>query len=393
MNKNQSVIVYAKRTAIGKMMGALSDVSAPKLASFLVKDALEKGGVTGDSVDEMIMGTVLPAGVGQAPARQAAIYGGLPKSVRTTTVNRVCGSGMKAVMMADQAIRLGETKVVFAGGMENMSAAPHLLTGSRKGYRFGSQTMVDHMQFDGLWDPYEDVPMGSCGEVCADKYGFTREDQDKFALESYEKARQATESGHFSGEIVPVEIHSRDKAVVVDRDEEPFSVDLSRVPTLRPAFKKEGTVTAGNASSINDGAALLCVTDVATSEKLGLEPLAKIVATDAFAQEPTWFTTAPIVSIKRLLEKTGKTIQEIDLFEINEAFSVVPMAAMKELGIARTKINPHGGAVAIGHPIGASGARILVTLIHALRTRNQKLGVASICIGGGEASSCLIEAF
>jgi len=390
-NENPTVIVYASRTPIGKLGGGLSSISAPKLAAVLIKDALDKTGLPGEEVDEIIMGNVLTGGVGQAPARQAAIYGGLPPSVCATTINRVCGSGLKAVMFANQAIMTEESKVVFAGGQENMSLAPHLLMNSRTGYKFGSVEVKDSMQWDGLWDPYNNVAMGQCGETCAREYGFSRDQQDDYAVKSYERARKAVESGHFSQEIVPVEVTSRNGSVTVEVDEEPFSVDLERLRTLRPAFDKNGTVTAGNASSINDGAALLAVTDLATAKQRGLKPIARILAQASHAQDPMWFTTAPIGSIKKVLDKAKLTIKDIDLFEINEAFSVVTMAAMRDLELDHDRVNPHGGAVALGHPIGASGARVIVTLLNALRASNKQLGLASLCIGGGEASALIVE--
>lgn len=391
MKENPTVIVYAGRTAIGKMSGAFADMPAPRLGAVLVKDALAKTGIAGGDVDEIIMGNVLTAGVGQAPARQAAIYGGLPTSVCATTVGRVCGSGIKAVMLADQAIRLGDAKIVFAGGQENMTLAPHILPNSRAGYKFGAVEMKDSMQWDGLWDPYDQVAMGNCGEICAKEYQFSRAAQDEFAIESYQRARKATETGAFKNEIVPVEMKTRKGSMMIDKDEEPFSVELDRLPTLRPAFDKEGTITAGNASSINDGAALLVMMDLATAQKKGLKPIAKIVAQASFAHEPKYFTTAPIGCIKKLFEKSGLTKNDIDLFEINEAFAAVTMAAIKTLSLDSAKVNPNGGAVALGHPIGASGARILVTLLHALKARQQKRGLATLCIGGGEASGVIVE--
>jgi acetyl-CoA C-acetyltransferase len=387
----QSVIVYAKRTPIGKMSGALSTVSAPKLAAPLVADAIKSTGLNPDDVDEIIMGNVLTAGIGQAPARQAGIYGGLPKSVCATTIGRVCGSGLKAIMLADQAIRLGDANLVFAGGMENMTQAPHLLMNARAGYRFGSVEAKDSMQHDGLWDPYGDMAMGNCGEVCAKEYKFSREDQDEYAVRSYARARASIADGHFAKEILPIEVASRRNTVVVEHDEEPASVDLEKLPNLRPAFDKEGSVTAGNASSINDGAALTVICSEDTAKAKGLQPVAKIIAQASFAHDPLWFTTAPVGSIKRVLDKAGLEVKDIDLWEINEAFAVVPMVAIKDLGIDRELVNVHGGAVSMGHPIGASGTRIVVTLINALKAAGKKRGLASICIGGGEASALIIE--
>ncbi len=391
MGNNPSVIVYAQRTAIGRLGGAFSTVPAPRLGAALVKDALQKTALEGGKVDEIIMGNVLTAGVGQAPARQTALYGGLPHSVCATTIGRVCGSGMKAVMLADQAIRLGDANIVFAGGQENMSLAPHLLMNSRTGYRFGSFEAKDSMQFDGLWDPYNDMAMGNCGEICAKEYTFTREAQDEFSLQSYTRARKAVESGIFADEIVPIEVKHRKKTNVVEVDEEPFSVDLDRLTSLRAAFAKDGTVTAGNASSINDGAALLVLTDLKTAEAHGLTPLAKIVAQASYAQDPIHFTTAPVGCIKNLFAKSGLKSEDIDLYEINEAFAVVTMAAMKDIGIPSDRVNIFGGAVSLGHPIGCSGARIIVTLLNAMRQKDVKRGLATLCIGGGEASGIIIE--
>lgn len=391
MNKSQSVIVYTGRTAIGKFCGGLSTIPAPKLGATLVRDALKKTGIPAKEVDEIIMGNVLTAGVGQAPARQAAIYGGLDPSVCALTINRVCGSGLKSVMLADQAVRLGDARIVFAGGQENMSLAPHLLMNSRAGYRFGNIEAKDHMQFDGLWDPYNNVAMGNCGEICAREYKFSLEAQNEYAVESYQRARQAIESGHFRKEIVPVEIPAKLGSTLMDKDEEPFSADLERLKSLRPAFEKDGTITAGNASSINDGAALVVVTNAATAAEKGLRPIARIVAQASVAHDPAWFTTAPIACIRKVLDKAGMRKEDIDIFEINEAFSVVAMAAIKDLALDRNKVNPYGGAVALGHPIGASGTRILVTLINGLQARGAKRGLATLCIGGGEASAVIIE--
>ena len=391
MTQRETVIVYARRTAIGKMNGGLSSVPAPRLSAALVQNALESTGIAGESVDEIILGNVLTAGIGQAPARQAAIYGGLPNSVCATTIGRVCGSGIKSVMLADQAIRLGDSKIVFAGGQENMSLAPHLLPNARKGYRFGSFEALDSMQFDGLFDPYSQQAMGTCGDLCAEKFQFTREQQDAFAEQSYSRSRQAVESGAFAKEIVPVAVTSRKKTTMVEVDEEPFSVDLAKLSGLRAAFSKTGTVTAGNASSINDGAALLVLMERAEAEAKGLKPLAKIIAQASYAHEPSWFTTAPIGCIQKLLDKSGLAVNDIDSFEINEAFAAVTMAAMAELKLPEDKVNPRGGAVALGHPIGASGARILVTLINYLKDSGLKRGLATLCIGGGEASGVIVE--
>ena len=386
-----TVLVYAKRTAIGKLGGALASVAAPHLAAPLVKDALKATGLAGDQVDEIIMGCVLPAGIGQAPARQAAIYGGLPKSVCATTINRVCGSGLKALMLADQAIRGGDAQVVFAGGMESMSGAPHLLPGSRNGYKFGPVELRDHMQFDGLWDPYGNRAMGNYGDLCAKEKRFTREEQDDFAKLSYERARKAVETGHFAKEIVPVEIVSKKGTTVVDKDEQPFSVDLAKLATLRAAFEADGTVTAGNASSINDGAALTLLASPEAARRHNLKPIARIVAQASHAQDPAWFTTAPIECIRKVLKKANLTPRDIDLYEINEAFAVVTLAAIRDLELDPAKVNVHGGAVALGHPIGASGARVVATLINAMTAAGARRGLATLCIGGGEASAVIVE--
>lgn len=391
MSNHHSWITYSKRTPIGKLLGGLSQVPAPQMGAALVKDALINTGVKADEVDEIIMGQVLSAGVGQAPARQTAIYGGLAKSVAATTINKVCGSGLKAVMLADQAIRLGEAEVVFAGGQENMSLAPHLLMQSRNGYKFGNVAVKDHMQWDGLWDPYNQVPMGNCGEVCAKEYNFTRDQQDQFALQSYQRARKAIEDGLFANEILAVETKVRRKNVIIDKDEEPFAVDLERLTSLRPAFDKEGSVTAGNASSLNDGAALVCLMNEARMKAKNLQPEARVLAQASYAHDPSWFTTAPIECIKKVLQKANLTIDDIDLFEVNEAFSVVTMAAIKDLNLDPERVNIYGGAVSLGHPIGASGCRVLVTLINALKQKNLKRGLATLCIGGGEASAVIIE--
>jgi acetyl-CoA C-acetyltransferase len=389
---NPTVIVYAGRTPVGKFNGGLSTVPAPKLAASVVAHALKKTNINGTDVDEIIMGHVITAGVGQAPARQSAIYGGLPKSVCATTINRVCGSGLKAVMLGNQAIQTGESKIVFAGGQENMSLAPHLLMNSRGGYKFGSFEAKDSMQWDGLWDPYGNVSMGTCAESCAKEYRFSREAQDEYAEQSYLRARKAIESGLFSKEIVPVEIAGKKGPTMVEVDEQPFSVDLDRLKTLKPAFDKEGTITAGNASSINDGAALVVMMDLQTAQAKGLKPIAKIVGQASFAQDPLWFTTAPIGCVQKVLQKTGLQTKDIDLYEINEAFAVVALAAIKDLNLTVDRVNVNGGAIALGHPIGASGARVLTTLLHAMTARQAKRGLATLCIGGGEASAVIVEA-
>ena len=387
----RTVIVYAKRTPIGKFCGALANSSAPRLGAVLVKDLLQSLPIKGEDIHEIIMGQVLTAGVGQAPARQTAIYGGLPTSVPATTINKVCGSGLKAVMLGEQAIARGDADIVIAGGQENMSQAPHLLMGSRSGFKFGPVEMRDHMQWDGLTDPYDNVAMGVCGEICAKEFKIGRAEQDEFALNSYKRSRHAIEAGYFRDEIVGVELTVKNQVSVVDRDEEPFSVDLAKIKTLRPAFDAQGTITAGNASSLSDGAAMLVLMEEELARKKGIKAIARILGSAMHAQEPTWFTTAPIEGIRKALLKTALQKNDIDLFEINEAFSVVPLIAMQKLGLSAEQVNICGGAVSLGHPIGASGARILVTLIHTLHREKKKRGVASLCIGGGESCNLVVE--
>jgi acetyl-CoA C-acetyltransferase len=386
------VIVGAARTPIGSFLGTLSSIPAPRLGATAIKCALENAGVSADQIEQVIMGNVLQAAVGQAPARQAGIYAGIPVSAGAVTVNKVCGSGMKAVMFAANDIRCDEYELAVAGGMESMSNAPYALTQARTGYRMGPGKMLDLLVHDGLWDPYGDKHMGSCAETCVQKYTFTREEQDAFALESYRRAQDAIKSGKFKKEIAIVEIEGKKgKSIVVD-DEEPFAAPLEKMGLLKPAFLKEGgTVTAANASKINDGAAALVVTSAEYAEKHGLKPMARIVAQATSAHEPEWFTTAPGKAIDLALRRAKLTMDDIDLIEVNEAFAAVAMAAMKDANIPHEKLNIYGGAVALGHPIGASGARILVTLLHALEARNQKRGLAAICIGGGEAGAMIIE--
>jgi acetyl-CoA C-acetyltransferase len=386
------VIVGAARTPIGSFLGTLSSIPAPRLGATAIKCALENAGVSADQIEQVIMGNVLQAAVGQAPARQAGIYAGIPVSAGAVTVNKVCGSGMKAVMFAANDIRCDEYEVAVAGGMESMSNAPYALTQARTGYRMGPGKMLDLLVHDGLWDPYGDKHMGSCAETCVQKYTFTRDEQDAFALESYRRAQDAIRSGKFKKEIAIVEIEGKKgKSVVVD-DEEPFAAPLEKMGSLKPAFLKEGgTVTAANASKINDGAAALVVTSAEYAEKNGLKPMARIVAQATAAHEPEWFTTAPGKAIDLALRRAKLTMDDIDLVEVNEAFAAVAMAAMKDANIPHEKLNIYGGAVALGHPIGASGARILVTLLHALEARNEKRGLAAICIGGGEAGAMIIE--
>lgn len=388
------VIVSAARTPIGSFLGALSTVPSPKLGAIAIKAALERAGLTGDQVDECIMGCVLPAGVGQAPARQAALGAGLPQKVECITVNKVCGSGLKSVMLAAQAIAVGDADVIVAGGMENMSLAPHYVQGSRAGTKMGDWTLKDGMVMDGLWDPYHDFHMGNAAELCARECKFDRAAQDAFAVESYRRAQAAIAAGEFKREIVPVPIpQKKGEPVLVDTDEEPGRVDFAKIPTLRPAFSKDGTVTAANASSINDGAAAVVVMAASVATKLGIKPIARIVAQASAAQAPEWFTTAPAKAIEKALAKAKLKASDVDLYEINEAFAVVSLANNQLLGLDAARVNVRGGAVALGHPIGASGARVLVTLLHAMQDRQAKRGLASLCIGGGEAAALLVERF
>jgi acetyl-CoA C-acetyltransferase len=386
------VVLSAARTPIGSFLGKLSSLPAPALGSVAIRAALARAGVDPKEVEQVIMGNVLQAGIGQAPARQASLKAGIPDSVPCITVHKVCGSGMRAVMDAGNAIQAGEYEVAVAGGMESMSNAPYLLEKGRTGLRMGNGTLVDSMIKDGLWDPYKDTHMGNCAELCVSKYSFTREEQDAFALESYQRAQNASKTCLFSEEIAAVEVpQKKGDAVKIESDEEPFAAPLEKMPTLKPAFTKDGSVTAANSSKINDGAAALVVTSEEKAKAKGWKPVARIIASTGVAQAPEWFTTAPVGAIQRLLDKSGLSVADIDYFEINEAFAAVAMAAIRELSLPREKVNPRGGAVALGHPIGASGARILTTLIHALRKDGKKRGVAAICIGGGEATAMLVE--
>jgi len=386
------LVVSAVRTPIGSFLGQLASLPAPRLGAIAIQEAVKRAAVAPEAVDQVIMGNVLQAGEGQAPARQALRFAGLPDSVPAVTLHKVCGSGMRAIMMAANDLRCGEGEIMVAGGMESMSNAPYLLPAARKGMRLGHGQVLDHMVFDGLWDPYGDKHMGNCAEICARHYGFSREEQDGFAKISYERAIRATEAGDFADELVPVEVSiGKGQSTLVDRDEEPFRADLAKMPSLKPAFEKDGTVTAANASKINDGAAALVVATTSAVRKHNLRPLARIVAQTSFAQHPEWFTTAPVGAIRKVLEKAGMSLEQMDLIEINEAFAVVAMAAMRELGIPHEKLNVNGGAVALGHPIGASGARIVTTLLHALRRRKARFGLAAICIGGGEATAMIFE--
>jgi acetyl-CoA C-acetyltransferase len=391
MTDRTVVIVGAKRTPIGSFQGQFNDASAVDLGAAAIDGAVKHAGVDGPDVSEVIMGCVLPAGLGQAPARQASLQAGIPASVGCMTINKVCGSGMKAVMLGHDAIKVGSSEIVVAGGMESMTNAPYMLPKARGGMRMGHGQVLDHMFWDGLQSPYDQQMMGVFGEMCADKYDFSRVDQDGFAIVSIERAQRAVHEGDFVDEIVPVTVTSRRKEHICNEDEEPHRCNIGKVPTLRPAFKKDGTVTAANASKISDGAAATVLMTADEAEKRGLEPLAQIVAHATFAHEPEWFTTAPSTAIAMVVEKAGWTMEDVDLFEINEAFAAVTMAAMADNGLDHEKVNVNGGACALGHPIGASGARILVTLIYALRRRGLKRGVASLCLGGGEAVAIAIK--
>ncbi len=385
------VIVAAKRTAIGSMLGQFTGVPTPTLGASAISAALEQAGLKGDQIDEVIMGCVLPAGLGQAPARQSMRAAGIDDRAGATTINKVCGSGMKSIMLAHDIVKAGSANVVLAGGMESMTNAPHVLNGSRTGIRYGSAEFIDHMAYDGLTNPDDGKPMGVFGDATAAKYGYTREQVDAFSAESAKRAQQAIADGAFKAEIAPVTVKGRKGEVVIDTDEEPGKIDLARIPTLRAAFSKDGVLTAASSSKISDGAAATVVMSAETAAKLGSTPLAKIVAHATHSQQPEWFTTAPVKAIANVLEKAGWKAEDVDLYEINEAFAVVAMAPMTDLGIAHDKINVNGGALALGHPIGCSGTRLVVTLIHALQARGLKRGVASLCIGGGEATALAVE--
>jgi acetyl-CoA C-acetyltransferase len=385
------VIAGAKRTAIGSFLGQFTGVPSPQLGATAMKAALEQSGVPGAEVSEVIMGCVLPANLGQAPARQASFGAGLPASVGCTTINKVCGSGMKAIMLGNDLIKAGSASVVLAGGMESMTNAPHMVN-ARVGIRYGDAKLVDHMAWDGLTNPYDGEAMGVFGELCADKYHFTREEQDAFSIESVKRAKAAQASGEFADEIVPVTVHGRKGDVQVDTDEQPGRSNIEKVPQLKPAFRKEnGTLTAASSSSISDGAAAVVLLSAEDAKARGIKPLARIVAHATHSQEPKWFTTAPVGAIQKVIKKAGWKLEDVDLFEVNEAFAVVAMAPMRELGIPHDKLNVHGGACALGHPIGASGARLVVTLINAMRQRGKKRGIATLCIGGGEATAIAVE--
>jgi acetyl-CoA C-acetyltransferase len=391
MKTKEVVIVSVARTPIGSFMGSLSKISAPKLGAIAIKGALDKINLNPELIDEVFMGNVVSAGVGQAPARQAAIFAGIPDTVPCTTINKVCSSGMKSVMLAAQSISLGDTEIVVAGGMENMSLIPHYLHG-RQGTKFGPTTLEDGMQKDGLVDVYEKVAMGVCADACATKYGFSREDQDAYAIQSYQRSSEAWKSGKFSDEIIPVEIPQRRGApVLMTEDEEYKNVKMEKIPSLRAAFSKEGTVTAANASSINDGGAALILMSAEKALELKVTPIAKIKSFADAAHEPEWFTTAPSKAIPKALSKANITINDVDYFELNEAFSVVGLANIKILNLKNERVNVNGGAVSLGHPLGVSGARIIIALTSILKQRNAKIGAAGICNGGGGASAMIIE--
>lgn len=390
MNR-EVVIVSAARTPIGSFLGALSTIPAPKLGAIAIKGALEKINLKPELVEEVLMGNVVQAGTGQAPARQAAIYAGIPNTVPCTTINKVCASGMKTVMQASQSIALGDADIVVAGGMENMSLIPHYLY-ARNGTKFGPATLVDGMQKDGLVDAYDQNAMGVCADACATKYEFSREEQDAYAIQSYERSAEAWETGKFNNEVVPVEVpQRRGEPIIVVKDEEYTNVRMDKIPQLRPAFTKDGTVTAANASTINDGAGAIVLMSKEKADELGLKPLATIKSYADAAQEPEWFTTAPAKALPKALDKAGVSIDDIDFFEFNEAFSIVGLANMKILGLTDKNVNVNGGAVSLGHPLGCSGVRILITLLNVLEQNNAKIGAAAICNGGGGASAMIIE--
>lgn len=391
-NFKEVVVVSAKRTPVGSFQGVLSTVPATKLGSIVIKSILDETKIDPKEIDEVIMGCVLPAGQGQAPARQATLGAGLPNSVECMTINKVCGSGIKSAMLAAQAIQVGDADVVIAGGMENMSLSPYLLPKARTGYRMGNGQLVDSMVNDGLWDVYNNIHMGSCAELCAEDRKYSREEQDTFAIKSYKRAQAAMKNGSFDAEIIVVEVPQRKgDPIIVNKDEEPGRTNFDKIPKLRPAFKKDGTITAANASKINDGAAAVLVMSKEKAGELNLQPLVKIIAQASAAQAPEWFTTAPSKAIAKALNKANLKADDIDLWEINEAFAPVAMAAIDDFKIDLKKVNINGGAIAIGHPIGASGARIFTTLLHAMQKQNVRFGLATLCIGGGEASAIIVE--
>ena len=388
---NDTVILAARRTPIGSFQGALVAATAPQLGAAAARAALADAGVGADAIDEVIFGCVLPAGLGQAPARQAAIAAGVAPSVPATTVNKMCGSGMKALMLAADQVRNGDSSVALAGGLESMSNAPYLLPKARAGYRMGHGEIFDHMFYDGLQSPWDGQAMGCFADATADKYGFTRADQDAFAAESVRRAQRAVRDGDFAAEIAPVTLKTRKGEQVVAQDETPFALDIAKIPSLKPAFRKDGTVTAASSSSISDGAAAIVIAGAAAAKARNLRPIARIASYASHAQAPEWFTTAPAPAIQKALDKAGWKISDVDLFEINEAFAVVAMACARDLGLDLARVNVNGGACALGHPIGATGARLVTTLVHALRKRGLQRGVATQCIGGGEATAICIE--
>ena len=385
------VIAAAKRTAIGSFLGQFNGVPTPTLGAAAIAAALEQSGIPAADVSEVIMVCVLPANLGQAPARQASRAAGIPDAAGATTINKVCGSGMKAIMLGHDLIKAGSATVVVAGGMESMTNAPHMIPNSRTGNRYGNFQAVDHMAWDGLTNPYDGQAMGVFAEATVAKFGFTREEQDAYAIESVTRAQAAQTSGAFDGEIVPVKVATRKGEVEVASDEQPGKSDVAKIPTLKPAFKKDGSVTAASSSSISDGAAATVLLSADEAARRGIQPLARIVGHATYSQAPEWFTTAPVAAIDKLLKQVGWTVDQVDLFEVNEAFAVVAMAPIKELGIPHAKVNVNGGACALGHPIGASGARLVVTLVNALRVRGLKRGIATLCIGGGEATAIAVE--
>jgi len=384
-------VVEALRTPFGSFGGALKDIEAPVLASEVIKEMLKRSGLKGDDIDEIIMGEVLSAGVGQAPARQAAIYAGLPYKVHAMTINKVCGSGLKSVMLAAQSIMVGDSELVIAGGAENMSKAPYYLKNARFGYRMGNGEVIDGMVFDGLWDPYNNMHMGVIAENIAKKHGISREEQDEYAVRSYKRAQKATEDGILKEEIVPITIKTKKGETVVDKDEDPFRVVWDKIPTLRPAFVKDGTVTAANSSTISDGAALCILASEDALKKYNLKPSARLVAYSTNSLAPELFPEAPVGAIEKCVQRAGLKIDDIELFEINEAFAVVVLVAIKQLGLDIERVNVNGGAVSIGHPIGASGGRLLATLVKQMKRQNAKYGLATLCIGGGEAVAAIFE--
>jgi len=379
------------RTPIGSYQGQFKSIAAPKLGSIVIESLMQKSGLNKEEVNQVIMGNVLSAGVGQAPARQAALYAGLSNSVECLTINKVCGSGLKAIMLAEQAIALNPDDIIVAGGMENMSLAPHYVINSRAGIGFGNSKLNDAILHDGLWDPYNNMVMGNCAEILVNEEKFNRKDQDIFAIDSYTKSNNAIQNGYFKNEIVPVNVKIKKEDILIDTDEEPLKFNKDKIMSLKPVFDRDGTITAANASSLNDGAAAVLLVSETKINKYKIRPKAKIISHASYAMEPLYFTKAPINAIKKVLKQSNLNINDIDLFEINEAFSCVPMVAMKALNIPDEKVNIHGGAVSLGHPIGASGARILVTLLSALERTNKKYGLACLCIGGGEASAMIIE--